>query len=188
VGIYSAGKRGRPQKKRADVDHDDDEVLSPEELQREIARHEQAHQDWLKEVEQNRQELLRMYEDEDDGGSGSGAGGAAGEEEEPTGPLEVRDVVRVLRDHGAQDVVTLDLRHKTDMCSFKVIVTGSSAAHSRALTDAVFMAFKRRKQFHSMPRVEGRSNPDWCLIDCGFVMVSKSAGGKGERALIPRLF
>ena len=118
VGIYSAGKRGRPQKKRADVDHDDDELLSPEELQREIERHEKAHQDWLKEVEQNRQELLRMYEDEDDSTGNSNLGVV--DEEEPTGPLEVRDVVRVLRDHGALDVVTLDLRHKTDMCSYKV--------------------------------------------------------------------
>jgi ribosome-associated protein len=52
-----------------------------------------------------------------------------------------------------------------------VIVTSTSAAHSRALCDAVFLSFKKRKEFHTMPRVEGRTNPDWCLIDCGFLML-----------------
>ena len=168
-GIYTTGKKGRPQKKRADVDHDDDEMLSPEELQREIERHEKAHAEWLKEVEENRAELLRMYEEEE--GDGAMGTGVAAEEEDASGPMTVQDVVRVLRSHQAKDVATLDLRHKTDMCDYKVIVTGTSAAHSRALTDAVFMAFKRRKAFHSMPRVEGRTNAEWCLIDCGFLMV-----------------
>ena len=50
-------------------------------------------------------------------------------------------------------------------------MTGSSPAHMRALTDKVFMKFKRHKEFHAMPRVEGRTNPDWVLIDCQFVMI-----------------
>lgn len=41
----------------------------------------------------------------------------------------------------------------------------------RTMCDAVFMEFKRRKQFHSMPRVEGRSNPEWVLIDTGSLLI-----------------
>ncbi len=116
LGIEATGKRGRPPKKRADVDHDTDEVLSPEELQREIARHEKVHEEWLKEVEENRKELLRMYEEDEDAPV---AGMPPVEEDEPSGPMTVTDVVRVLRAHQAKDVVTLDLRHKTDLCDHK---------------------------------------------------------------------
>ncbi len=168
VGIYTTGKRGRPVKKRPDVDHDDDHTLSPEELQREIARHEKIHEEWMKEVEKDRAELLRMYEDEEDVPV---PGLPSVDDDETAGPLTVQDVVRVLRTHQAVDVATLDLRHKTDLCDYKVIVTGTSAAHMRALSDAVFLAFKKRKEFHTMPRLEGRTNTEWVLLDCGFLMV-----------------
>ena len=169
VGIYTTGKKGRPVKKRADVGQDDNDMLTPEELQREIERHEQAHEEWLAQVEADRAELLRMYEEDDDD-AGNGEGGLD-DMDEPTKGLLVGDVVRILRTHGARDVVTLDLRQKTDMCDHKIIVTGSSPAQMRALADTVFMAFKRHKRFHSMPKVEGRNNPDWVLIDCMSVIV-----------------
>ncbi len=38
--------------------------MSPEELQAEIRRHEEQHEQWLRELEANRADLMRMYEEE----------------------------------------------------------------------------------------------------------------------------
>lgn len=145
-------------------------LLTPEEIQQEIDRHEQLHLEWLRDLEAQKAEMAKMYEtaeEEDD----DLMDGVPLFEVPRDRALNIHDIADLLKLLKARDICVIDVRHKTDLCDYMVVCTGTSGAHLQGMCDAVVMEHKYRRQYHSMPRVEGRNNPYWVLIDTGAVMI-----------------
>lgn len=78
--------------------------------------------------------------------------------------------VRVAVDNlKAKDVVEIDVRGKTSVCDFLVIVSGTSTRHVKSIADEVV---KMVKQLDVQPLgVEGEREAEWVLVDLGDVVV-----------------
>lgn len=77
---------------------------------------------------------------------------------------------KALSDKKAQDIVILDVRDQTIVCSYFVIASGRSTTQVRAFGDAV--EEKLEKDFGILPvRKEGLREGRWGVIDYGDVIV-----------------
>lgn len=78
-------------------------------------------------------------------------------------------ILASLDDDKAEDVVTIDLRGRSDMADYMVICSGRSSRQVTALSEKLV---DRLKQGHRRAcRMEGRETGDWVLIDTGDVIV-----------------
>ncbi len=78
-------------------------------------------------------------------------------------------VVNSLSDTKAEDLVTIDLRGRSEMADYMIVASGRSsrqvAAMAENLTDAL-------KQTHGLIcKIEGKDQGDWVLIDAGDIIV-----------------
>ncbi|MCP3971456.1 MAG: ribosome silencing factor [Rhodobacteraceae bacterium] len=78
-------------------------------------------------------------------------------------------IMTSLDDDKAEDVVSIDLKGKSEMADYMVIASGRSsrqvAAMSEKLTDRL------KQEFGRLCKVEGKIAGDWVLIDAGDVIV-----------------
>ena len=98
----------------------------------------------------------------------------------PTGPrpdtshqLSSDDLLQVvigsLEDDKAEDIVTIDLRGRSEMGDFMVIASGRSTRQVAAISEKLA---DRLKQEHGiLSKMEGKETADWVLIDTGDVIV-----------------
>ncbi len=79
------------------------------------------------------------------------------------------EILSVLDDDKAEDVIVFDLAGKSSLADQMIIASGRSARHVSAIADHVARRLKeigaRRAQ------IEGLPNADWVLIDAGDVIV-----------------
>ena len=76
---------------------------------------------------------------------------------------------RALDGKVAENVIVLDLRHRTAITDYAVIATGTSWPHLHALTDTVEEALDGiGGQLHHR---EGGPGSPWILLDCGSMLV-----------------
>ena len=81
----------------------------------------------------------------------------------------LRAVVASLEDDKAEDIVTIDLRGRSEMGDFMVIASGRSTRQVAAIAEKLA---DRLKQEHGLlSKMEGRETSDWVLIDTGDVIV-----------------
>jgi ribosome-associated protein len=89
----------------------------------------------------------------------------------PVAPVEqLRKAVRhALDELKARDVVEIDVRDKTSVCDWFVIVSGTSSRHVKSLADEVVKAAKGLK----MPPlgVEGQREGEWVVVDLADLVV-----------------
>lgn len=89
----------------------------------------------------------------------------------PIAPAEqLRNAVRhALEELKAKDMVEIDVREKTSVCDWFVIVSGTSSRHVKSLADEVIKAAKGLK----MPPlgVEGAREGEWVVVDLGDLVV-----------------
>lgn len=80
-----------------------------------------------------------------------------------------RQVAECLDDHKAEDIVTIDLRGKTDIADFMVIASGRSQRHVASLADDVARILEEHgeKSYH----IEGEDPTEWMLVDSPLVIV-----------------
>ena len=80
-----------------------------------------------------------------------------------------RQIVEVLADRKASDILLLDIRRQSIIADYFIICTGTSDRQIRALTDHVLetMDMLGEEPLH----VEGRQEAGWVVIDYGVVMV-----------------
>lgn len=80
-----------------------------------------------------------------------------------------RNIVDVLADRKASDILLLDIKRQTIIADFFVICTGTSDRQIRALTDHVIQALGMlgAEPLH----VEGQHEARWVVIDYGSVLV-----------------
>jgi len=91
----------------------------------------------------------------------------------PTKPLTsetlLEEVIASLTDDKAEEVVTIDLRGKTQMADQMVIASGRSSRQVAAISEKLVQRLK--DVFGLSTRSEGKEAGDWVLIDAGDVIV-----------------
>ncbi len=98
---------------------------------------------------------------------------AAPDGRKPDHSLTSEDLLRVvtdsLEDDKAEDIVTIDLRGRSEMGDFMVIASGRSTRQVAAIAEKLA---DRLKQEHGiLSKMEGKETADWVLIDTGDVIV-----------------
>ena len=84
-------------------------------------------------------------------------------------PVDIaRQIVDLLADRQAEDVLLLDIRKITDFADFFVIATASNARHMRALAETLYKEIPPKT---GGKRHEGDSDSGWILLDYGDVIV-----------------
>lgn len=78
----------------------------------------------------------------------------------------VKDVVDERKGH---NITVLDVRGKTSVTDYMLIVTGTSERHARSLCDYVAQKMKEIGVEH--PGFEGGEGSDWVLLDLGDVIL-----------------
>ena len=69
----------------------------------------------------------------------------------------------------AKDVTRIDVRGKSSVCDYMVIVSGTSTRHVKSIADEVV---RFAKKLNVMPLgVEGEREAEWVLVDLGDVVV-----------------
>jgi ribosome-associated protein len=81
----------------------------------------------------------------------------------------------------------LDLRGHSIFTDFFVICTGTSDRHLSALADALHEAGKKRHRLKA-PRVEGKPETGWVLVDYGTVIVHCFAAEQRHRYKLEELW
>ncbi len=77
-------------------------------------------------------------------------------------------VVKILDDHKAEDIVTLEVRELTSVTDWMVICSATSKRHAHALGDHVVSTLKA--QGIQPLGVEGDMQNEWLLVDLGSVV------------------
>jgi ribosome-associated protein len=83
-------------------------------------------------------------------------------------PLEAL-ILKRLDDEKAQDIVFIDLKHKSTVTDALIIASGRSHRHVGAMADHLLRALKEAG--HGRARIEGLPACDWVLIDAGDVVI-----------------
>tara|TARA_R110000787_G_scaffold5473_18_gene20002 strand:+ start:286 stop:726 length:441 start_codon:yes stop_codon:yes gene_type:complete len=78
-------------------------------------------------------------------------------------------ILKILDDHLAEDVVVIDLKGKSTIGDYMVIATGRSSR--QVVTMAEFLSKDLKQAGVTGIRSEGMSQGDWILIDSGDVIV-----------------
>jgi len=81
----------------------------------------------------------------------------------------LHEILSLLDDAKAEDVVTIELAGKSSVADYMVIATGRSDRHVGAIADQVQKRLKEIK--YATVRVEGQPANDWVLIDVGDIVV-----------------
>ncbi len=87
---------------------------------------------------------------------------------EPLNTLQ-RLVIDATAEKQAGDVVTLDLRGRSDLTDFFVICSGNSRSQVQAIADAV--QEKTYGTEHKLSAMEGYSSGNWVILDLGEIFV-----------------
>ncbi|QDH70657.1 ribosome silencing factor [Marilutibacter alkalisoli] len=91
----------------------------------------------------------------------------------PDPPPAVEHLLKAVRDAlaelKAQDVAEIDVRGKSSVTDFMVVVSGTSTRHVKSIADEVV---KQTKQLGFVPLgVEGEREAEWVLVDLADVVV-----------------
>ena len=78
-------------------------------------------------------------------------------------------IVTQLEDNKALDIISIDLKGKSDIADFLVIATGTSNRHVGSLSENLITELK--KDGIKNIKAEGINKSDWVLIDSGDVIV-----------------
>lgn len=88
----------------------------------------------------------------------------------PPSPALLLELVNgALTEMKAKDITQIDVRGKTSIADFLVVVSGTSTRHVKSIADEVVQHAKRAG---AMPLgVEGEREAEWVLVDLGDVIV-----------------
>ena len=78
-------------------------------------------------------------------------------------------ILASLNDDKAEDVVSIDLRGRSDMADYMVICSGRSSRQVAEISEKLVERVKT--EFHRNSKIEGKETGDWVLIDTGDVIV-----------------
>jgi ribosome-associated protein len=81
----------------------------------------------------------------------------------------LKEILALLDDAKAEDVVHIELAGKSTIADYMVIASGRSDRHVGAIADQIQKRLKEIK--YSAVRVEGQPANDWVLIDVGDIVI-----------------
>jgi len=87
----------------------------------------------------------------------------------PGGKALLDAILASLEDDKAEEIVTIDLKGKSEMADFMVICSGRSSRQVSAMAEKLVDRLKQN--FGVVSKVEGKDAGDWVLIDAGDVIV-----------------
>ena len=77
--------------------------------------------------------------------------------------------INALQDLKAEDITVLDVKDKTSIADWLVVVTGSSSRHVKSLANNVIIEAKKAGK--PPLGIEGENDGEWVLVDLGDVIV-----------------
>lgn len=80
----------------------------------------------------------------------------------------LNEITKLLEDKKAIDLKTLDIKEKSTLADYFIIVSGTSNTHIKALADNVEVELKKENIYPN--KIEGY-NTQWILMDYGDVVV-----------------
>lgn len=87
----------------------------------------------------------------------------------PPLPVLLAHVRNALEELKAKDAVEIDVRGKSSVTDYMIVVSGTSTRHVKSIADEVI---KHAKKLDVMPLgVEGEREAEWVLVDLGDVVV-----------------
>lgn len=89
--------------------------------------------------------------------------------EQPTSEELLARILSSLDDDKAEDVVSIDLRGKSEMADYMVIASGRSSRQVAAIAEK--LTDRLKQEFDRLCKVEGKDTADWVLIDAGDAIV-----------------
>ena len=87
----------------------------------------------------------------------------------PSGKALLEEILASLDDDKAEEIVTIDLKGKSEMADFMVICSGRSTRQVAAISEKLVERLKQNTGV--LAKVEGKDTGDWVLIDAGDVIV-----------------
>ncbi len=81
----------------------------------------------------------------------------------------LKSVLASLDDDKAEDVVTIDLRGRSDMADYMVVCSGRSSRQVTAIAEKLVDRLKTA--YRRICKIEGKETGDWVLIDAGDIIV-----------------
>ncbi len=78
-------------------------------------------------------------------------------------------VCKILSDHKGEDIISIDLKGKTEVADYYVVASGRSMTHTRALIEHV--EYEIDKMGIAPIRREGVREGRWAVLDYGDVIV-----------------
>jgi len=78
-------------------------------------------------------------------------------------------ILASLDDDKAEEVVTIDLRGRSDMADYMVVCSGRSSRQVAAISEKLVDRLKQETR--RTAKIEGKETGDWVLIDTGDVIV-----------------
>ncbi len=98
----------------------------------------------------------------------------------------VKLVESELEERKGLNITTLDVRNKTSITDFMIIVSATSARHAKSLADYVV---EKVKENGIQPLgVEGQNGSDWVLLDLGDVILHLMTGQAREYYQLEKLW
>ncbi|MGY0504080.1 ribosome silencing factor [Luteimonas sp. e5] len=90
---------------------------------------------------------------------------------DPVPPVEVllKTVLEAVDNIKAQDIAELDVRGKSSVCDYMVVVSGTSTRHVKSIAEEV-VKFAKRLDYQPLG-IEGEQEAEWVLVDLGDVVV-----------------
>jgi len=102
------------------------------------------------------------------------------------GLTKAKLVIDVVAEHGAADIVLLDIRRLSVLADYFVICTAESRPQMRALVD--HLESELGGQQVNPLRVEGKGQGEWTVVDYGDVMVHIFSRRQREYYQLERLW
>ena len=81
----------------------------------------------------------------------------------------LKTVLAAVDELKAKDVVEIDVRGKSSVCDYMVVVSGTSTRHVKSIADEV-VRFAKQLDYQPLG-VEGEQEAEWVLVDLGDVVV-----------------
>ncbi|MGH1330327.1 MAG: ribosome silencing factor [Paracoccaceae bacterium] len=78
-------------------------------------------------------------------------------------------ILASLDEDKAEEILSIDLRGKSEMADYMVLCTGRSTRQVSALSEK--MSERLKQEFGIISKIEGKGQGDWVLLDAGDVIV-----------------
>ena len=82
---------------------------------------------------------------------------------------KLREILVILDEQKAQEVVVLDVREQTTVADYFVICSGTSATHIRSIAEGVQDRLREQAKWRAKP--EGNADSFWVILDYGDVIL-----------------